>query len=167
MGDLQGHSACSEEDGCPLACDGGKPGKLNKRRGPWSHRSVACVDPSRLNQVIEDAPDAGGWGGECTCPDGQLYQVGDEGPPRTLTPARTLTLALAQTLTLPLRLRLPLTPTPTPTPTPPQVGDKDYTGKELACVGGKAGKINQIIGAWSHRKVGCSANPHPNPQPQP
>ena len=113
VGDLQGHSACSKEDGCPLACDGGKPGKLNKQRGPWSHRSVACVDVSRLNKVTEDAEDAGGWGGDCTCPDGQLYQV----------------------------------------------GDKDFGGKELACIGGKAGKINEKNGAWSHRKVVCSACP--------
>ena len=165
MGDLQGHSACSKEDGCPLACDGGKPGKLNKRRGPWSHRSVACVDPSRLNQVVEDAPDAGGWGGECTCPDGQLYQVRGEGPPRTLTPARTLNASPS-----PVPNATPNatpTPTPTPTPPPPQVGDKDYKGEELACVGGKAGKINQVVGAWSHRKVACSANPHPHPQPSP
>ena len=113
VGDLQGHSACSKEDGCPLACDGGKPGKLNKKRGPWSHRSVACVDVSRLNRVIEDAQDAGGWGGDCTCPDGQLYQV----------------------------------------------GDKDFQGKELACIGGKAGKMNEKNGAWSHRKVVCSECP--------
>ena len=30
------------------------------------------------NQVIENAPGVGGWGGSCTCPDGQVYQVGDE-----------------------------------------------------------------------------------------
>ena len=29
------------------------------------------------NQVIENAPNVGGWGGSCTCPDGNVYQVGD------------------------------------------------------------------------------------------
>lgn len=31
------------------------------------------------NRVIERAPGIGGWGGSCTCPDGQIYQVGDNG----------------------------------------------------------------------------------------
>jgi hypothetical protein len=29
------------------------------------------------NQVIENAPGVGGWGGTCTCPNGQTYHVGD------------------------------------------------------------------------------------------
>ena len=29
------------------------------------------------NVVSENSKDAGGWGGDCTCPDGQVYQVGD------------------------------------------------------------------------------------------
>merc|ERR1712032_304507 len=30
-----------------------------------------------MNVVTENAPDVGDWGGSCTCPDGQVYQVGD------------------------------------------------------------------------------------------
>merc|ERR1719199_2431233 len=33
---------------------------------------------STKNEYIRNAPGVGGWGGECTCPDGQVYQVGDE-----------------------------------------------------------------------------------------
>jgi Tfp pilus assembly protein PilX len=29
------------------------------------------------NTVIENAPGVGGWGGSCTCPDGKIFQVGD------------------------------------------------------------------------------------------
>ena len=29
------------------------------------------------NVVIQSAPGIGGWGGTCTCPDGEVYQVGD------------------------------------------------------------------------------------------
>ena len=29
-------------------------------------------------EVIDNAHRVGGWGGSCTCPDGQVYQVGDE-----------------------------------------------------------------------------------------
>jgi len=36
-------------------------------------------DQSTSNIVEENAPGVGGWGGECTCPDGSVYQVGDNG----------------------------------------------------------------------------------------
>lgn len=36
-------------------------------------------DSSSGNKIIENAPGVGGWGGSCTCPDGQVYQVGDNG----------------------------------------------------------------------------------------
>ena len=29
------------------------------------------------NTVIKDAPNTGEWGGTCTCPSGDVYQVGD------------------------------------------------------------------------------------------
>jgi len=42
-----------------------------------------CTDndgtQSTSNIVQENAPGVGGWGGECTCPDGSVYQVGDNG----------------------------------------------------------------------------------------
>merc|ERR1711920_1106329 len=31
------------------------------------------------DNVVENAPGVGAWGGSCTCPDGQIYQVGDNG----------------------------------------------------------------------------------------
>lgn len=34
--------------------------------------------PGATNKFIRNAPGVGGWGGSCTCPDGQVYQVGDE-----------------------------------------------------------------------------------------
>jgi len=30
-----------------------------------------------INEFITSAPGVGGWGGSCTCPNGQVYQVGD------------------------------------------------------------------------------------------
>lgn len=38
----------------------------------------ANIEPS-FNIVEENASGVGGWGGECTCPDGSVYQVGDSG----------------------------------------------------------------------------------------
>lgn len=34
-------------------------------------------NPNSLNTVVENAPGVGGWGGYCTCPDGETYPVGD------------------------------------------------------------------------------------------
>jgi len=36
-----------------------------------------CGDNTLDNIVEENAPGVGGWGGSCTCPDGSVYQVGD------------------------------------------------------------------------------------------
>ena len=36
-----------------------------------------CLDYSLGNIITENAPGVGGWGGYCTCPDGQVYGVGD------------------------------------------------------------------------------------------
>jgi len=63
-------------DSCAtLACEGGIRGSCNKHNGEWSGASVTCAQPLQ-NSFIEDAG-TGGWGGECTCPDGSTYQVGD------------------------------------------------------------------------------------------
>jgi len=44
---------------------------------------TSCSDgedvPIDSNIVEENAPGVGGWGGSCTCPDGSVYQVGDNG----------------------------------------------------------------------------------------
>jgi hypothetical protein len=32
--------------------------------------------PGTVNEVINNAPGVGDWGGSCTCPDGQVYEVG-------------------------------------------------------------------------------------------
>jgi len=46
-------------------------GYKNKGRTcPWG------VSRSDANQVIENAEGVGGWGGSCSCPDGQVYEVG-------------------------------------------------------------------------------------------
>ena len=37
------------------------------------------VECATVNVVEENAAGVGGWGGECTCPDGQVYGVGDNG----------------------------------------------------------------------------------------
>ena len=55
--------------GCDCAgctCDGYFPPPL-----------PAPPPPPPTNQVSYNTPGVGGWGGTCTCPDGQIYQVGD------------------------------------------------------------------------------------------
>eukprot|EP00493_Phyllostaurus_siculus_P025902 UN26247 len=38
----------------------------------------ACLQCKKDHNIVEDnAPNTGGWGGSCTCPDGSVYQVGD------------------------------------------------------------------------------------------
>ena len=56
------------------ATDGGL-----KRRNPFvlARRLRLKATGFTRNEVIENSPGVGGWGGSCTCPDGQVYQVGD------------------------------------------------------------------------------------------
>lgn len=58
-----------------LSCIGGISGHCSRFYGPWSHRMVICG--TGHNQVLENTSAAGGYGGTCTCPDGQVYHVGD------------------------------------------------------------------------------------------
>jgi len=69
-----------------LACFGGKPTSYNKRAGPWSHQQVRCgvcaseaCAGSAVNVYREKDPAAGGWGGNCLCPNGRIFAVGDDG----------------------------------------------------------------------------------------
>ena len=69
-----------------LACFGGKPTSYNKRAGPWSHQQVRCgvcaseaCAGSAVNVYREKDPAAGGWGGNCLCPNGRIFAVGDNG----------------------------------------------------------------------------------------
>ena len=65
-----------------LACFGGTPGAYHARHGLWSHVKVQCgacdvCGGPAANVYNEHDPSAGGWGGQCACPDGQIYDVGD------------------------------------------------------------------------------------------
>ena len=40
-------------------------------------RLFAWLAAAVANRVVQNSPNAGGWGGMCTCPDGQEYWVGD------------------------------------------------------------------------------------------
>ena len=68
-----------------VACEGGVQGECNEDEGGWSFRKVVCEPaPERrtgvgnVNQVVENDQSVGVWGGTCTCPDGQVYLVGDQ-----------------------------------------------------------------------------------------
>ena len=63
---------------------------MHNYTGPWSRRRVICAPCPQLkgdelckagfksNHYHDKlAPGTGEWGGSCTCPDGQTYQVGD------------------------------------------------------------------------------------------
>jgi hypothetical protein len=79
----------STSAGGTLACEGGTPGEINHERGPWSGNSVICSScPGPLplpspcegktkNVVTNNDTKVGSFGGDCTCPDGEVYQVGD------------------------------------------------------------------------------------------
>merc|ERR1712039_771000 len=65
-----------------LACIGGTSGTCHKRNGPWSRNKVTCgkktaPEPTEVNVYETNAAGIGGWGGQCTCPNGEVYQVGD------------------------------------------------------------------------------------------
>ena len=65
-----------------VACDGGTQGECLGMETEGAFRKVIC-DPGRQwnwnsrNQVIDFDETVGVWGGECTCPDGEVYLVGD------------------------------------------------------------------------------------------
>jgi len=66
-------------DSCgSLACNGGTSGTCNKWDGPWTRRGVKCAS-APTNTVWENDHSLGGWGGSCTCPNGEVYQVADNG----------------------------------------------------------------------------------------
>eukprot|EP00966_Prymnesium_polylepis_P107059 2479012-Prymnesium_polylepis.1 len=68
-------------------CIGGTNGECNEyETDEWRHRKVTCATappapppppPTLVNVYGEDDEHVGVWGGECTCPDGQTYLVGD------------------------------------------------------------------------------------------
>ena len=58
-------------------CKGGFPGLCNQKEGPWSRRQVTCK-PEVENELVDNVPGIGAWGGQCTCPDGTVYDVGDK-----------------------------------------------------------------------------------------
>ena len=65
-----------------LACFGGTSGPCTQHEGVWAFREVHCAPSSppgvraaASNIVIADSPEAGVWGGTCTCPDGSIYMV--------------------------------------------------------------------------------------------
>ena len=65
-----------------VACDGGMQGACPGGETEGAFRKVICAPPKQLppsnNIVIRNDKTAGVWGGECTCPNGLTYLVGDE-----------------------------------------------------------------------------------------
>jgi hypothetical protein len=103
--DGQQYNVGDQNDGCAngpasLACFGGTPGQCNKVNDPARNgMQVTCgvaveatpeavtttttTTTTTTHEVIQDnvyesAEGVGGWGGWCTCPDGQQYNVGDQ-----------------------------------------------------------------------------------------
>ena len=63
-------------------CFGGTEGRCIQAQGPWAFREVHCAGlPQHLgtgDRVLENQQStAGKWGGTCTCPNGNVYLVGD------------------------------------------------------------------------------------------
>lgn len=57
-----------------FSCMNGRSGKCEPT---WKEKKGARVACATKNLVTYNATMAGYWGGECTCPDGSVYQVGD------------------------------------------------------------------------------------------
>lgn len=64
-----------------IACHGGQPSECNHFEGTWAFREVTCARPARVpvsrNVYHTFVEGVGDWGGTCTCPDGNVYLVGD------------------------------------------------------------------------------------------
>merc|ERR1711957_289816 len=61
-------------DNCAtLACEGGVSGTCKSEDGAWSNMKVTCAHDNYRKEESE----VGGHGGECTCPNGEKYNVGD------------------------------------------------------------------------------------------
>ena len=62
-------------------CFGGVEGPCQQHQGRWAFREVHCAPAAprapSSNAVVENDFTAGSFGGTCTCPDGQVYLVGD------------------------------------------------------------------------------------------
>jgi len=62
-------------DACgSLACINGISGTCNRRYGPWSYNRVTCASVRNIYQI---GGMISGWGGSCTCPNGEVFQVAD------------------------------------------------------------------------------------------
>jgi len=83
--DGQRYNVGDRHDGCArgsssLACIGGTPGECNREFDATRvGMQVACKAPASESPNIYKKAQSGvgGWGGWCTCPNGQRYNVGD------------------------------------------------------------------------------------------
>ena len=78
--DGQEYEVGDNGDNCEsIACEGGVPGTCGEGLigSANAGMKVTCAIPtSNWYRKVEGV---GGWGGTCTCPDGQAYEVGDNG----------------------------------------------------------------------------------------
>jgi len=75
--DGQSYDVGDNNDACrSLACEGGTAGSC-ERKVDWSRKGkkVTCAAPTE--NYYRTVSHVGAWGGVCTCPDGQSYDVGD------------------------------------------------------------------------------------------
>jgi len=85
--DGQRYNVGDLNDGCAngpasLACFGGTPGECERHEdADRLGMTVTCATLTAMRDaptnVYEHSSAVGGWGGWCTCPDGQRYNVGD------------------------------------------------------------------------------------------
>merc|ERR1740121_1979460 len=83
--DGRGYNVGDRNDGCAngsssLACIGGIPGVCNRQfQDSRAGMQVTCKAPTSdsPNFYKKAQSGVGGWGGWCTCPNGQRYNVGD------------------------------------------------------------------------------------------
>jgi len=169
-------------DSCAtLACEGGIRGKCNRHNGDWSGAAVKCAPP-KMNSFIESAG-TGGWGGECTCPDGQTYQVGDHwaacanlacvnGVSGTCNRHVSPAWEGKGVVCAPLELLAPAAP-PAASPwawdpmgvgthtcsTGPGPAEGECLGavQGLLAPGQVQGRTNLVAGSWGHVPAGCSS----------
>jgi len=150
-------------------------GSVVKVAATNSFLQIAQIEVFTVSKNIYevDAPGVGGWGGSCTCPDGQVYQVADHidacaslacigGTPGTCN-RHDGPWSLRKVACAPRNVVINNAPgvggwggsCTCPDGSVYQVADHIDACASLACIGGTPGTCNRHDGPWSGRKVIC------------
>ena len=138
----------------------------------WPLITKAQINKSLKNTFMSNSASAGGWGGSCTCPNGQVYQVGDQmdscgslscknGKSGTCNhhngpwSGNKVTCEPINKLIPDRRVGAFGGSCKCPNGKSIIVGDNMDSCKSLACDGGIPGKCSRNVGKWSGHRGKC------------